>query len=629
MLRQGPKRTLITLALALSVASLSPAEAGQGSTKVVSRNGSTAANGHTPARSVPDVTSPDMSLDGSTIAFSSDASNLVSGDTNGVSDIFVKGAVKGRPIRVSTAQDGTQANGASYSPALTVDGKKIAFVSRATNLVKGDTNGKADVFFKDLVTGSIYIVSRAGSTQSNGDSNNPFMSLFGDWITFESDATNLSSGDTNGLSDAFLHTRKGRTLRRIVPVDTAEDDGIIDGVAHTGSATISHDGKTLAYERIVVRTDPELPPQANVCAETPQIPVSGGPPKGHDACPLAVPFAADVFIETPKKTQRIAMKPWGSSSGAAKRMLENPRVTADGRYVAYEAWSAVTPAETGQLRPRVPPELEDVDPLHAIEELEDHSGLVRNPYDQRTVYVFDHKTKVFWPVSTNLAGPYSDGDCYDASPNAYGTVIAFTCDASNMVAGDTNDAPDVFVKDMPARATSRMSMSATQGEGFGISNRPSISYDGRRVAFASSVATFVSGDSNSKDDVFLRDRQTETPNQPPVLLQPFDKPIGIDPLESISFRLRATDLDKDILRFGTIIGLPDGAHVDPVTGVFSWLPGPEHSEPGGRRYDIVFWVGDPRGTYSLDSVKLVTLVVRDPAGTARCRVFESNCDPVL
>lgn len=640
---------MLVLALTSSVGAPVGADAHPGATKILSKRGSSPANGHTPARSVPDTTSPAMSLDGLTVAFSSDATNLVPGDTNGVADIFLRDA-KGRISRVSTPKNGGQANGASYSPSLTVDGSMMAFVSTASNLVSGDTNGVADVFFKNLKTGYVYRVSELpNGTQANAASNSPFISLFGQWITFESEATNLSSNDTNGLSDAFLHTRSGRKMRRIVAPDTAEDDGLIDGVARTGSASISHDGRTLAYERVVVRTDPELPREANVCVDVPSVP--NGPPEGHDLCPLAAPFASDVFVETKTlkkgvwktKTQRIVMPPWGSSAGAARKMLENPVVTADGRYVAYEAYSVVTPAETAGLRPSVPqdaPEgfedlqflydmIYEIEPLHSIEMLEDHNGLARNPYDQRTVYLFDHALKSYFPVSTNLAGPFANGDCYDASPNAYGTVVAFTCDASNMVAGDTNDAPDVFVKDLPGRATSRVSVSATHGEGFGTSNRPSISYDGRYVAFGSTVSTFVGGDSNSRDDVFMRDRRIDTVNRPPTLEAPFKKPMGVDALERVEFKLRGEDKDNDPLRYGAIVGLPDGARIDPVTGQFSWLPGPEHSEPGGRRWDIVLWVGDSRGTYSLESLALVTIVVRDPVGTARCELLGSNCEPVF
>ena len=95
-----------------------------------------------------------VSTNGRYAVFQSDASDLLPGDTNGVSDIFVRDLQTGSNILVSVAADGSWGNGVSTDPVMTPDGRYVAFVSAATNLVAGDTNGIADVFVRDLVNGT-------------------------------------------------------------------------------------------------------------------------------------------------------------------------------------------------------------------------------------------------------------------------------------------------------------------------------------------------------------------------------------------------------------------------------------------------------------------------------------------
>lgn len=668
-------------------------------TQLMSRPASGRANAASPTANalVPDVTSPALSLDATAVAFSSDASNLVPGDTNGVADVFVRDTASNRIVRASVDRSGRQGNGHSYSPALSVDGSKLAFVSAASNLVPGDTNGVADVFFKDLRTGTVRRVSeRPDGTQANGASNNPFVSLYGDWVTFDSAAPNLSSGDTNGLSDAFVWTRATGALRRLsVParLDDAMRERRIggEGVPHTGSASVSHDGKLIAFHRRIERRaaaenvpnialDDEVPLAADVFIEAPRtwepkrwIPVTP-PPRGCDErsrtarCGSWRPgrWHGGEDLGNGRGLLRIAMAPWAN---AARKMLEHPAVTADGRYVAYEAWSAITPADTAKVT--------DDRTTLARNDLRaaclERSGIPSSHTcvhtDYRSIYLFDWYLEALIPVSTKPVGALPTGDCFDPSPNAYGTVVAFSCDADadNLVAGDTNEATDVFVKDLPGRATARISLSASDEEGFGTSSRPSISYDGAKVAFASTVPTFVGGDANGTSDVFLRDRWKTLGNTPPtieaielpgrrVLTAPY-RALALDIGESFRFEIRASDPDRtapgnkprDAIRFGAMTPLPDGASIDPVTGVFRWTPSPDQTEPGGRFWRIVLWAADARGEIHpatlasmakgrfdpAGNLQLVTLYVRDPGGTARCdahtlapELISGACDPV-
>ena len=95
-----------------------------------------------------------VSTNGQFVVFQSDASNLVPNDTNGVTDIFVRDLVAGTTTLVSVSTNGGPANGASTDPVMTPDGRYVAFISSASNLVPGDTNGIPDVFVRDLVAGT-------------------------------------------------------------------------------------------------------------------------------------------------------------------------------------------------------------------------------------------------------------------------------------------------------------------------------------------------------------------------------------------------------------------------------------------------------------------------------------------
>jgi Ca2+-binding RTX toxin-like protein len=146
-----------------------------------------------------------FSSDGRFVVFTSAATNLVAGDTNDASDIFLKDLNTGSVTRLSTAADGTQANGRSYDARFSADGRFVVFTSEASNLVAGDTNGVSDVFLKDLNTGAITRLSTAANgAQTDFDSYTPLFSPDGRSVVFESDATNLVAGDGNNRTDLFL-----------------------------------------------------------------------------------------------------------------------------------------------------------------------------------------------------------------------------------------------------------------------------------------------------------------------------------------------------------------------------------------------------------------------------------------
>lgn len=160
---------------------------------------------------------PAVSGDGRRVAFVSSATDLLggAGDTNGVADVFVRDRVAGTTTRVNLTSAGHQSSGAASDPAISGDGRYVAFVSSATDLVAGDTNGVADVFVRDTVAGTTTRVSvTAGGAQVAGASATPAISPSGDWVAFASTATNLVGGDSNGVADVFVARRTGGTVRR-------------------------------------------------------------------------------------------------------------------------------------------------------------------------------------------------------------------------------------------------------------------------------------------------------------------------------------------------------------------------------------------------------------------------------
>ncbi len=195
---------------------------------------------------------PSVSADGRFVAFYSEATNLVSGDTNGTADVFVRDLETGTTERVSLSGDGVQGNGASLYPSISPDGRFVAFHSYAANLVPNDTNEAADVFVHDRDTGETTRVSVA-TDGSQGElvinpggapeSIYPSISSDGLYIAFQSDAETLVPGDTNTCGDVFLHDRlNGKTWRISVQSDGTQ------GTGHCLRPAISADGWRIAFE---------------------------------------------------------------------------------------------------------------------------------------------------------------------------------------------------------------------------------------------------------------------------------------------------------------------------------------------------------------------------------------------
>ncbi|MCB0220740.1 MAG: PD40 domain-containing protein, partial [Chrysiogenetes bacterium] len=207
--------------------------------------------------------------EGRYVAFSSFASNLAPGDTNNMADIFVRDREQ-RVVRlISQGMSAMPADGNSFNPSISLDGRFVAFESDATNLVTGDTNGVSDIFVADRDvsddgffdeegdTKIVRVSVSAAGAQADGASRNPSISGLGRHVAFESDATNLIVGDTNARTDIFVHDRDCDESMAANPcVDGLSGDEIFDqaGRIRTIRVSVTEAGAEL----VAASTNPDL-----------------------------------------------------------------------------------------------------------------------------------------------------------------------------------------------------------------------------------------------------------------------------------------------------------------------------------------------------------------------------------
>jgi Tol biopolymer transport system component len=190
--------------------------------------------------------SPSISADGRYVAFSTDATNLVPHDTNGVYDVFVRDLKIGRTRRVSVNWRGRQGDAGSsnlYGPSISADGRFVAFDSFA-HLTPGDRDLGDDIFVRDLRTHRTKLVSASSSgAKGNRSSTEPSISPRGRFVAFMSAANNLVPGDTNAHTDVFVHDLKtGATRRASLDSTGGQSNG------HSYYPSISAGGRFVAFE---------------------------------------------------------------------------------------------------------------------------------------------------------------------------------------------------------------------------------------------------------------------------------------------------------------------------------------------------------------------------------------------
>lgn len=374
-----------------------------------------------------------ISGDGRYVAFTSSATNLVSDDTNVSEDIFVRDRQTGQTMRVSVDSSGGEANGASATPAISNDGRYVAFYSEATNLVSVDSNGIGDIFVHDRQTGATTRVSVDSSgNEANGGVTEDRVDISGDgrFVTFVSEATNLVTGDTNGTGDVFVHDRQtGQTAR--VSVDSSG----VQANSSSGAPAISTDGRTVVFSSTATN-------------------LVGNDTNGK----------GDIFVHD-LQTGETTLGSVNSSGVQADGGGKSPDISGDGRYVVFISKSD-----------NLAPETEDYDALVYVHDRQIGQTILASAYSDgviMTVGIVDQPTISsngryvafsfydkgnnngilnIWvrdlQMGTSVEVAYGSDSSYGSSLSTDGSVVAFWSLASNLVSGDTNGARDVFVHEV-------------------------------------------------------------------------------------------------------------------------------------------------------------------------------------
>jgi extracellular elastinolytic metalloproteinase len=391
-----------------------------------------------------DSDSASISGDGRFVAFASRASDLVVGDTNQSVDVFVRDRETGATERVSVDSQGAQAASGGASPAISADGRFVAFTSDSPDLVPGDMNGVSDVFVHDRTTGATERVSVGGSgKQGNRASRLPAISGDGRFVAFESGASNLVPGDGNGVVDVFVRDRETGATER-VSVDSAGQEG--DG--RSDSCTISADGRVVAFQSeasnlvagdtdgtqdIFVR-DREAGTTEAVSYDQSGSPAGGVLAPAVSADGRFVAFSSsfsgfvpndtngvlDVFVRdrATGEIERASVSSSGKQTGSAGARL--PGISADGRRVSFRSGAT-------ELVP---------DDTNAAEDV-----FVHDRFTGRTERASVGSTGAQAnqrSLQDSVRGPAMSAD---------GRYTAFSSSATNLVPDDTNGAIDIFVRD--------------------------------------------------------------------------------------------------------------------------------------------------------------------------------------
>ncbi len=419
--------------------------------------------------------------------------------------------VAGSTELISVASDGSQGNEFSWWSSVSADGRYVAFHSAASYLVDGDTNGFLDVFLRDRLTGETTRVSVASDgEQGYFESKFPKISADGRYIVFASLSPNLVDDDTNALEDIFLHELStGETTR----VSVASDGTQANDRSYYPS--ISADGRYIAYQSDASNL---------VVADTNGV--------------------EDIFVHDTLtgETTRVSR---ASDGTEANQWSDQASISPDGLYVAFRSYASnLVPedlnnfCDTDQdgsfddncqdifLHQRLTGQTAIVSVTSDGSQGNNWSGWPSVSMGGRYVVfqswaedlvehdtnggsdIFLHDTLTGETLRVSVAGSGIQADCYSTFPSisANGRYVAFDSCASNLVDGDSNGRFDIFVRDRFTYRTTRVSVTSDGTQADGDSGRAYISQDARYVAFDSYATNLVIGDSNGYLDVFIHDR---------------------------------------------------------------------------------------------------------------------------
>ncbi|MFI8938634.1 TolB family protein [Streptomyces syringium] len=390
--------------------------------------------------------SPVISGDGRFVAFESWAANLAPGG-KAESQVYVKNRSTGKLQQVSVTTDGTPADGASGAPSISATGRYVAFESFARNLAPGgNPDPGSDVYVRDLWTGRTELVT-GDKPSTRGSSSAPAISADSRYVAFASTRDDLVPGDTNLRSDVFVRDRWKGTTKRV----SVRNDGTQVRLA-SAQPVISADGSKVGFRGRELTDAPEPPSE----------------PTGTGFRP---PSSNEFYVHD-QRTGR----------------LELAAHDRDGR-----------PAPVGgfQLSP---------DGRHALFTSRSATVVEGDTNNRADAFVKDLRTGVTRRVSLAHDGAQADGHTYgDPVMSADGRRVFFVSAATNLVPGDTNEGvADVFARDLRTGAVERLNVASDGSQDNGGVVTVAVDLPGRTAVFESSGDSLVPGDTNKVTDVFLR-----------------------------------------------------------------------------------------------------------------------------
>jgi hypothetical protein len=509
-----------------------------------------------------------ISTNGQFALFESSANDLIPGDTNNVNDIFVRDLVNGTTTLVSANINGGIANGVSRGSVMTPDGRYVAFVSAAANLVAGDVNNIPDVFRRDLQTGTTALVSvgakSANSTTLTNSSESPEITPDGRYVVFYGGATNLVPGVKTAGEIYVRDLVAGNTVwastnARAIFQSVTGGTNIV-----SCNYSISDDGQFVAFEACT--NSPGASSARGIILRyslqtglTDTIHTDAGVPllsfeNIHDLAMTPdgrfTTFVANVgnasgtnttiYVWDAQAGTNTLVSANVNNSGPANGICDSPVIASNGQFIAFisTATNLVTNTLAGDCHAYIRDVLAGVTQL--LDTDANGHGVGVNP---TMVPALSADGSVITFESENLLGDNREQN-YDIfarglsagttdlisarnpalpsqtpdgisgftsfSVSSNGQFIAFYSDADDLVANDTNGCRDVFVRDLVFGTNILISLNTNGVGGDGISTDPAISADGRFVVFTSASDDLVTGDTNRTQDVFVRDLQTGT-----------------------------------------------------------------------------------------------------------------------
>lgn len=384
---------------------------------------------------------PSISGSGRYVVFETNSANLVPGDTNAESDVFVRDRKTGKTERVSVRSDGNQANSWSGYASISANGRFVSFTSDASNLVQGDTNNVQDLFVRDRRTRRTTRVSvNSRGRQGNDDSSESDISATGRFVLVSSTATNLVRNDLNGYEDLFVHDRMTGTTRLVSVRSNGAQANAAVGNIDPGS--ISADGRFITF----------YTEASNLV-------------KDDDNA------VADVFVRdrVAGKTTRVSVSSAGDEANASSR---DPSISGDGTLVTFTSDATNLVGADGNA--------------------------------ERDIFVHNRNRGTTRRISVSSADVEADGSSGYPSISADGRYVAFDTSAENLIASDTNNYIDVYVRDRKRRTTVRVSLTNAGAEGDSESSYAFISANGRFVAFQSYASNLIGTDTNATTDIYVR-----------------------------------------------------------------------------------------------------------------------------